>query len=147
MGFLSFLQPVWNVMNSFLMKSLSLFDEPHEKITANFILIVVFAGIYYAIYFFQHELRDKKVFYTPYSTKEMNFFDALYFSFVVHFTLGFGDIFPASSVSRIAVILHTTLFWFINLVDPGLVNHFAKGIVEIASKVSETVTGVPNTIA
>ena len=70
----------------------------------------------------QGKVKGDKVLYTPYSNDKFTFFDALYFSFVVHFTLGFGDIFPVSTLSRVMVILHTTLFWFINLINADLVS-------------------------
>lgn len=128
------LSNILNLFNSFLAKIGILFatlfkhlDEPHEKIIANFVLIILFAIIYFVIFKFQYKKSgDGKVFYTPYSTEDMTIFDAFYFSFVVHFTLGFGDIFPASTLARVAVILHTTLFWFINLVDNELVKKMLK---------------------
>ena len=134
----SILGSISNFGNSFLMKMFVLLDEPHEKIIANFSLIIIFAVIYYIIYLVQGETEGEdgeKVFYSPYSTDKITFFDALYFSFVVHFTLGFGDIFPSSIVARIAVILHTTLFWFISLVDTELVKKVTRTTGSILSKV------------
>lgn len=102
-----------NLFNSFLFKIFVLIDEPHEKIIANIIIILVFAVFYYIIFLFQKE--------KTYSVEKVSVFDALYFSFVVHFTLGFGDIFPVSTASRILVIIHTTLFWVINLINQDIV--------------------------
>lgn len=117
----------------------SWFDEPHEKIWANLFLIAAFSGVYYGIFLLQSDSKNGEVFYTPYSTDNVSYFDALYFSFVVHFTLGFGDIFPASTTARVAVIFHTTLFWLVNLIDPGLVSHFTKNVVETASIAINTI--------
>ena len=118
------------VLNSLLLKLFVLIDEPHEKIYANFLLILIFSVVYYLIYILQSGKNTDGQFYSPYSNDTLNYFDALYFSFVVHFTLGFGDIFPVSTISRIAVIIHTTLFWFINLINPDIVlklqQYFAK---------------------
>ena len=124
--------PLAYVLNSFLMKLFILIDEPHEKIFANFFIIILFAGVYYGIYMLQFQLKGKEVIYSPYSNTKMDFFDAIYFSFVVHFTLGFGDVFPVSTSARIAVILHTTLFWFINLIDSDLVQKVAKQAAQIS---------------
>lgn len=130
MAFISILgkiiAPIAYVINSLLLKLFILIDEPHEKIIANLVLIIIFAIIYYSIYKIQAEINKEKVLYTPYSKDTLDFFDALYFSFVVHFTLGFGDVFPVSTSARIAVIIHTTLFWFINLIDNDLVSKLLK---------------------
>ena len=103
---------VW-ITNSFLVKLFVLVDEPHEKLYANFALIIVFGFVYKLINVIESE--------KSYSIDHVTWFDAFYFSFVVHFTLGFGDIFPASHTARIFVMIHTTLFWLINLVDEDLV--------------------------
>ena len=117
------LSPFAYVLNSFLLKLFVMVDEPHEKIFANFIIIIVFAVLYYFIQEFESTPLFK-----PYSKGTVNSFDALYFSFVVHFTLGFGDIFPVSPLARTIVITHTTLFWLINLIDADvvqqLINYF-----------------------
>ena len=111
-----------NIILIGIRRVLTLIDEPHEKILANFIIIGIFAVIYYFIYKIQAKFNKKDVLYTPYSTKSLSMFDALYFSFVVHFTLGFGDVFPVSIFARIAVMLHTTIFWFINFVSLDLID-------------------------
>jgi uncharacterized membrane protein len=116
--------PLAYLLNSFLLKLFVLVDEPHEKILINFLIILIFAVIYFSIYKFQMEVQKKdkeKIYYSPYSSDTLNFFDALYFSFVVHFTLGFGDVFPVSTLSRVMVMIHTTLFWLINLIDAELI--------------------------
>ena len=111
---------VW-ITNSFLVKLFVLVDEPHEKLYANFALIIIFGFVYKIINIIESE--------KSYSVDRISWFDSFYFSFVVHFTLGFGDIFPTSQTARVFVMIHTTLFWLINLVDEDLV----KRITGIAS--------------
>jgi hypothetical protein len=60
--------------------------------------------------------------------------DAFYFSFVVHFTIGFCDIYPTTTGSRTIVMIHTILFWFINLVNSELVQ-YAKKTFDFISKI------------
>lgn len=123
--------PLAYLLNSFLLKLFVLVDEPHEKILFNFMMIIIFAVIYYIIYKFQK--KDKQnILYNAYSSKTLNFFDALYFSFVVHFTLGFGDVFPVSTLARIMVMIHTTLFWLINLIDKELIKTITGNVSNIA---------------
>lgn len=44
--------------------------------------------------------------------KELTFSDAIYFSFITHTTVGYGDIVPVSDVARSLVILHSFLMFF-----------------------------------
>ena len=115
MGILLNLTNLGNFLNSFLFKLFILVDEPHEKIQANIVILIVFAYIYYYLYNIDND---------TYSVKKFTYFDAIYFSFVVHFTLGFGDIFPVSTKSRTIVMIHTGLFWLINLMTPDISKFF-----------------------
>jgi voltage-gated potassium channel Kch len=46
---------------------------------------------------------------TPHTINKSGFLESLYFSFVTFTTLGYGDIYPVSSLGMIAVILEVTL--------------------------------------
>lgn len=104
------------IINQTLLKIATLVDEPHEKIIANILMILGFAIIYKIIGENENEFSNKK---------KLNWNDAFYFSFVVHFTLGFGDIYPLTSFSRLIVMTHTVLFWIINLINPELVKYIS----------------------
>ena len=92
-------------------------DEAHEKLIWNFAIIVIFA----AINFFLSK-ADKKAFS---SNKEFTPLDALYFSTITHFTIGYGDYYPTSPIAKRLTIAHVILAWFINFVDLDLVKKFS----------------------
>ena len=102
------------LFNRTILKIALLVDEPHEKIIANILMIVGFAIIYKLIGIDDIQFSNQKVF---------DWNDAFYFSFVVHFTLGFGDIYPLTIQSRGVVMIHTVLFWIINLIDNDFVKY------------------------
>lgn len=79
------------------------FDEPHEKLFFNILLIGIYGGIYRFISFL-----DKKSF-----SEELDLKESFYFSSITNFTLGFGDILPVSSLARFAVVTHSLIFWIV----------------------------------
>lgn len=105
MGILSSLSHIANFLNSFLIKFFLIIDSSNVKRYINFIIILLFGIIYHYIYLIDEDSYSKK----------MSILDSIYFSSVVHFTLGFGYIFPVSTKARGLVIIHTILFWLINL--------------------------------
>lgn len=76
--------------------------KSREKITNsklflyNIIFIIVFAAIYY--------ITDHTIQYKTHN-KKLNLIDSIYFSIVTQTTLGFGDIVPTHSLTRIIVII------------------------------------------
>ena len=100
-----------NILNS-VKKS---FDEPHEKIYLNIILIVILSAVYYQLY-----LRDNKSFIINEALlkeKEgkLTYFDFLYFSLLTQFTMSFGDIVPFSNEIKAVVSFQSICFWTIAL--------------------------------
>lgn len=79
------------------------FDEPHEKLIFNLILIVAFSIIYKVI-----DIFDKNAFSQP-----LQYTDSLYFASITNFTLGYGDILPKSILAKTAVVIHSFLFWMV----------------------------------
>jgi len=84
-------------------KLIKYFDEPHEKLYFNIILIIIFGIIYKILY-----IIDKKSFST-----ELSWFDSFYFSSITNFTLGYGDIIPKSIVAKTFVVMHSMIFWMV----------------------------------
>lgn len=79
------------------------FDEPHEKLFFNLLLIGIYAGIYRFISFL-----DKKSFSEP-----LDINNSLYFASITNFTLGYGDILPKTPLAKFAVVSHSLIFWMI----------------------------------
>lgn len=79
------------------------FDEPHEKLSFNLLLIFIYAGIYRFISFL-----DEKSF-----SQKLNINDSLYFSSITNFTLGYGDILPIKPLAKFAVVSHSLIFWMV----------------------------------
>ena len=84
-------------------KLITYFDEPHEKLIFNIILIAIMTVIYKLI-----DMFDDKAF-----SKRLTTSDAVYFSSITNFTLGFGDIIPQSNLARFTVVLHSLTFWMV----------------------------------
>ena len=112
------LNQVLSLFNSLLFKLIVLIDEPHEKVIVNIIIIFLFSAIYYGVY----TLNPNKA----YSVKNLSYSNMLYYSCIVHFTLGFGDIFPVSRIARGVTIIHSAIFWFINLIPTEIVKRYIK---------------------
>jgi hypothetical protein len=88
------------------------FAKKHH-IIIHIIVVVVFAVIYWLISNLIKFTDDK---HNEDKKKFKNIGDALYFSIVNHFTVGFGDISPISLIYRIVVCLQIILaFIFMNL--------------------------------
>jgi len=87
----------------FINKLITYFDEPHEKLIFNILLIGIFSIVYKII-----DVNNKNAF-----SKRLNGFDPIYFSSINSFTLGYGDILPQSNVAKIAVIIHSLMFWMV----------------------------------
>ena len=92
-------------------------DEAHEKFIWNFAIIAIFSVINFFL-----SKADKKAFF---SNKEFTPLDAVYFTTITHFTIGYGDYYPTSPIAKILTIAHVILTWFINFVDLGLVKKFS----------------------
>ena len=91
------------VFKRFVNNMITLFDEPHEKLLFNIILIMIFSAVYKLI-----DNLDRKAF-----SKRLDTGDAIYFASITNFTLGFGDIIPQSTLARVAVIVHSLMFWMV----------------------------------
>ena len=100
---------------------LNLFDKPLEKIGANVILIIIFS-IIYSLIMLNDEREDH------FNTIE----DVIYFTVTTHFTVGFGDLSPQTTMGRIAMILHVFLVWVVNMVPLGL-----EEIMKLSEQVQE----------
>lgn len=87
-------------------------DEPFEKLYANIIIIIVFWLVYM---YLDNTYPDSFA-----KQKGMTKLDWLYYTVIVHTTVGFGDIYPTNTMSRLVVVSHTLLVWWINFIQPGL---------------------------
>ena len=91
-----------NFNSDFEKKSKGIFNF----ITKNFIfqlIGIVICAIIYTLIANLVKLKNEK--FKKDVKKFKNFGDSLYFSLVNHFTVGFGDIFPSSTIFRIIVCL------------------------------------------
>ena len=71
---------------------IELFKEQNKLFLFHIIAIVIFAIIYYKVAQIKGTKKDKENF--------ANFQDSLYYTTITHFTVGFGDISPESSLMR-----------------------------------------------
>lgn len=108
MGILSTVAMLGNFLNSFLIKILIIMNKSKKQLIINFYVIILFSIIYHYLYIINKN---------TYSKKNFTIYDSLYFSCVVHFTLGFSEIFPVSTQSRGVVMIHSLFFWVINLFE------------------------------
>ena len=92
-----------NSFKKIVNKIITYFDEPHEKLIFNVLLIALFTVIYKII-----DMFDENAF-----SKRLSTSDAVYFASITNFTLGFGDIIPQSNLARITVVLHSLTFWMV----------------------------------
>lgn len=97
------LMPWIYFLNSFIIKALLLLYN--RRIISNIIAIIILSLVYYGLDKYGNQ---------SFSKEELKYYDFLSFSTVVHFTLGFREIFPVSNISRIVVILHKLIFWYVN---------------------------------
>jgi hypothetical protein len=71
----------------------------------NFLVLCVFTIVYYNMNQAAFNIK-----------KKLSFFEAAYFSIISHTTLGYGDIYPVSIMSRLFVIIHVLLVFFLLLI-------------------------------
>ena len=95
------------MIKKFINSFKSYIDEPHEKIIFITIFLILFGFIHYAISEFQPN---------SYNTK-LTLLDAIYFSSTSIFTLGFGEYYPTSSLSRLITIIQAYVFVIIAFVN------------------------------
>ena len=81
-------------------------DRIKLKLLLNLIITLVFSFIYWII----NETTNDAF------SKNLDYFQALYFSATTNFTLGFGDITPLNKTSRIFVVIHSILFYSIVII-------------------------------
>lgn len=84
----------------FLTKNL---DELDEKLIANSVVLILYTVINYFIL-------------VIYEEQKLSFSDVIYFTFITHFTVGYGDISPKSNLGRTLTFIHVFITWFINLI-------------------------------
>jgi hypothetical protein len=100
-------------------------DEPHEKFVANIILVIVYSGInFYILNIHEKELHNK----------EYTYFDALYYTVITHFTIGFGDIVPKSVLGKSTTMLHIFMVWIINIIPAAISIPEANSVPDIPGR-------------
>jgi len=87
------------VVGSFLQN----FDEPHEKFAWNIVILIIYSIINYFVL-------------VKYEEQDLSIDQIIYFTSITHFTVGFGDITPKTTLGRIVTISHVILSWFITFV-------------------------------
>ena len=80
----------------------------NKIIFGNILLLFVFALIYYFMFIY----NNIDHFFIP-ENESHSFVNALYFSLVTQSTLGYGDIYPISNVSKIVVMVHVFIMLII----------------------------------
>lgn len=91
-------------------------DEPHEKIILNAINIIIFSFIYYMIHLYdKNSFMINELMLMDREKQELNYFDFLYYSTLLNFTISFGDMVPLSREMKIVSAIHTFIFWYIAL--------------------------------
>ena len=92
-------------LKRFFDKITKFINEPHEKLLYSFILTFIFSFVYKFI-----NIMQKDAF-----SKDLTYFDSLYFSGITNFTIGYGDILPQTLTAKFAVISQAILFLIIIL--------------------------------
>jgi len=93
-----------------LLKFLKLNRKKIQFLIINLSLIFIFALIYWLC-------GTQENFKILYSEPNLSYLDALYFSFITHSTIGYGDIVPISPLMRCITILQTIcIFAYIFLI-------------------------------
>lgn len=91
-------------------------DEPHEKIILNMINIIIFSFIYYMIHLYdKNSFMINELMLMDREKQELNYFDFLYYSTLLNFTISFGDMVPLCREVKVVSALHTFIFWYIAL--------------------------------
>lgn len=97
------------MLKPLLKKSGRFLDEPHEKLMAISVLIVLFSAVYY-----QMHLRSREHFRTDrYETLGYNHF--LWYSLMINFTMPLGDIYPHTDAAKVVTGVQGALFWIVML--------------------------------
>ena len=82
----------------------------------NIVNIVLFSFIYYGVY-----LKNKDSFMInelmliSREEQELNYYDFLYYSILLNFTISFGDMVPLSTEVKVISSIQTFIFWYIAL--------------------------------
>ena len=95
-------------------------DDAHEKLFWNFGLIIFFSIINFII-----SQINPKAFS---SEKKFTIIDAIYFSTITHFTIGYGDYYPTNELTKILTLLHVIMAWLVSFVDIELIKSFTGNI-------------------
>lgn len=97
-------------------KLTNFYDEPHEKFIYNIIIILVFSILYTFLYNYDKNNFKILIKEDNYSEKdEYSFSYFIWFSLMSQFTMGQGNMYPSSSISKFLIALQSSLFWFINM--------------------------------
>ena len=99
----SVLISIVKIFKNFIKTIITYFDDTYEKLIFNILLIAVFSGIYKLINRFDENAFSEK----------LDGINSIYFSAINSFTIGYGDILPQSNIAKIAVIIHSLIFWII----------------------------------
>lgn len=98
---------------SFLLWFLGLFDKPLEKIMWNIIILALFSALYHLF----ARVKDASG-----NQRRLTLGEAIYFTFTVHFTVGFGDFVPSNREGKGIYMAHVALVWVVNMVPSGLLD-------------------------
>ncbi|MEK7583145.1 MAG: ion channel [Patescibacteria group bacterium] len=104
----------------------SLFHDPQKRgewLIVMFALNVMQLVLIFALWYQMISIANPESFSHP-----LHILDSLYFSFATYITVGYGDIYPVSSLARITTIMQMSLFFYtIVIVINGLISiHFNK---------------------
>jgi len=94
-----------NIFKLFFKKITKFVNEPHEKLLHSFILTFIYSFVYKFINMIQKDAFSK----------DLSYFDSLYFSSITNFTIGYGDILPQTNLAKFAVISQALVFLIIIL--------------------------------
>jgi hypothetical protein len=102
-------------MNITFDKLTNFFNEPHEKFLLNMISILLF-GIAYTI-LYNYDKNNFKILIKENNSEknEYSFFYFIWFSLMSQFTVGQGNMYPSSPISKSLIAMQSSLFWFINM--------------------------------
>ena len=87
-------------------------DEPHEKLYAFVLLIILFSFVHYQIYV----KYPADTHYKSSHQKPLTYIDFLWYSAMVTFTMPMGDIHPQSGLARTATGVQGAIFLTVLLI-------------------------------
>lgn len=100
------------------------FDEPHEKVIAILIVILVYSFLYYGLYargvsqastHFEDTKTENASQQKEHSYRRLSYGHFLWYSAMITFTMPLGDLYPQSPQAKVLTVSQAAISWLILL--------------------------------